>query len=346
MTRPFLQAMFERLAAKVEANLVFADQLGYAGYFEFKGGRRTFFKGTSFDLNPQGASKVASDKDYCAKILKHLGYTVPDGILIFSPEYRSRFAQTSPEFYHHLIGLEEAVAVSQSWGFPLFVKPNDESEGLGVSRVYDMRQLVDDVQTLFSWTERVLVQKPLAGNDFRLVVLDGEIISAYQRRPFAIRGNGECSVRKLIDEKIAEQQASGRGKKLTRDEPRIWRELNHLGHDFDFVPAAGSVLTLLPNANLSTGGDAEEFTEGVHKSYREFCASIARDMNLSICGVDLITDDLTSPMENATVLELNSAPGLNNFAATGKRENETVERLYEKILLHLRDRNSRVGPTC
>jgi D-alanine-D-alanine ligase-like ATP-grasp enzyme len=337
MTKPFLQSLFEKLADKLEARVIFADEFGYAGYFQFKSGLRTFFKGTSFDINPQGASKIAADKDYCAKIMKRLGYSVPEGVLIFSPEYRSRFERSNPQLHSQLIGLEAAIETSGKWEFPLFVKPNDESEGLGVSRAYDVRQLVDDVQSLFSWSERVLVQKALIGNDFRLVLLDGELISAYQRRPLQIRGDGARSIRNLLDDKIAELQANGRGKRFQREDPRIWRELHRLGYDFEYVPEVDEVLRLLPNANLSTGGEATDLTDVVHESYKKYCSSIASDMNLRLCGIDLITDDLSRPMQTATVLELNSEPGLNNFAATGKRENVAVEKLYEKILTHLRD---------
>jgi D-alanine-D-alanine ligase-like ATP-grasp enzyme len=218
--KPLLQDILERLGRKLDAKVIFADQFGYAGYIEFESGHRTFFKGTSFDLNPQGASRIAAGKDYVAKILKRLEYEVPDGILLVSAEYRQSFQYRNPAIYESLSGLESALKFAEVAGFPLFVKPNEESEGRGVSRVYHERQLVDDIQTLFSLTDQVLVQKPLVGHDFRVVVLDGEIISAYRRYPFRVRGDGQRSIRSLIDAKIIELHMAERGKKINATD---WR---------------------------------------------------------------------------------------------------------------------------
>lgn len=336
MPRPYLQELLERLAAKLAFKVAFADNFGYAGYIEFENGQRTFFKGTSFDINPQAASRIAADKDYAAKLLQGFGYKVPEGILVFSPRYRAPFERLNREIYNQLGGLEQAIEFAAHAGFPLFVKPNEESEGRGVSRVYDIRQLVDALHELFSWTDHVLVQKPIAGNEFRVVVLDGEIISAYQRWPLQICGDGCLTIRELLAQKIVLLRANNRGKKIEPNDWRIQRELTHQHRRFDDIPIANEVVSLLPNANLSTGGEAEDLTERIHSSYRDYCASVTRDMGVMLCGVDLMAPNITESLSSPTVLEINSAPGLNNFAASGPLQGEIVERLYEKVLDRLK----------
>jgi D-alanine-D-alanine ligase-like ATP-grasp enzyme len=338
MAPSFMQELLEKIADRISARAVFADDFGYAGFIEFENGHRTFFKGTSFDINGLGSSKIAADKDYAAKFLRRLGYPVPEGILVFAPRYRAKFERSNRDFYDHLDGLEKALEFADESGFPLFVKPNEESEGRGVSRVYDRRQLVDELQLLFHSSDRVLVQRPLAGGDFRVVVLDGEVISAYQRFALQVTGDGASTVRQLVDSRITGLRAGGRGKKIDPADPRIHRELADQGIRFDEIPPAGKLITLLPNANLSTGGEAKDLTASIHATYREFCASVARDMGLALCGVDLIAPDITQPLQQATVLEINSAPGLNNFSTSGSDQAIVVEKLYEKLLFRLRDR--------
>ena len=161
MKRSPFQDLIERVALKLNAQVIFVDEFGYAGRIEFGRGLRTYFKGTAFDINPQGAANIASDKDYAAKFLGQLGYLVPEGVLIFSARSRTSFERLNREVYNDLGGIETAIEFSRRVGFPLFVKPNEESEGRGVTRVYNIRQLTDDLQGLFSWCDQVLVQRPL-----------------------------------------------------------------------------------------------------------------------------------------------------------------------------------------
>src|ERR1700758_1265157 len=86
----FLPKLLAELAGEFGAVLYQEPEYGYVGYLEFPNGRRFFFRGTSFDLNPQGASAVAEDKDYCARLLSHFGYRVPEGVLLFAPRYRQQ----------------------------------------------------------------------------------------------------------------------------------------------------------------------------------------------------------------------------------------------------------------
>lgn len=55
----------------------------YAGQIEFEDGRRKYFKGTCFDLNPLGAAKIAKDKAYATFFMRRLGYKTVEGGIVF-----------------------------------------------------------------------------------------------------------------------------------------------------------------------------------------------------------------------------------------------------------------------
>src|SRR5262249_53157383 len=66
------------------------------------------------------------------------------------------------------------------------------------------------------------------------------------------------------------------------------------------------------NGNLSTGGTAADVTERVHPEVAARAAEAARAVGLDIAGVDVVTTDVTRPLEEVggAVVEDNAAPGL------------------------------------
>ena len=55
-------------------------------------------------------------------------------------------------------------------------------------------------------------------------------------------------------------------------------------------------------------------------------------MCLKLCGVDILTPDITKPLNDYNIIEINAAPGLDNYAFIGKKQNKRVDDLYLKIL--------------
>lgn len=55
-------------------------------------------------------------------------------------------------------------------------------------------------------------------------------------------------------------------------------------------------------------------TDKIHKDYAELGIKIAQDLNLNLCGIDI-----SKSMENYIILEVNSSPGLDNYAYSGKK---------------------------
>ena len=95
--------------------------------------------------------------------------------------------------------------------------------------------------------------------------------------------------------------------------------LDSLGLDDHSVPAAGQVVTLRRNANMSTGGTSKDVTELVHPEVAEMCRRAAAVSGLDICGIDLRLADISAPLQDraghgpaqaCAVLELNACPGL------------------------------------
>lgn len=168
-----------------------------------------------------------------------------------------------------------------------------------------------------------------------MVVLDKEVISAYERIPLNIIGDGKKSIQQLLEMKQHQFIAAKRGTCINTDDPRVAEKLRRQGLTFHSVPFLHERIFLLNNANLSSGGDVVDVIASVNPAFREFAIRLTSDMNLRLSGVDLMIDGhiSESPVPGKYwVLEINAAPGLDHYAKTGKTQEKIVEELYLRVL--------------
>lgn len=324
-----LGKLLKRIAPRIGASVFLEPEWGIAGQITFRSGKKSYFRYNALDLNLVGASEVAKDKDYANLFMDRLGYpVVPGSRTFFSKEWAEAIGAS-----HRTI--DNAYAYAKRLGFPVVVKPNSGSQGAGVAVVYNRREFYRAMRAIFKEDRVGLVQRPVRRKDYRLVVLDNEVISAYERIPLNIVGDGKTSIQRLLWRKQRQFIAAKRGTHIKIDDPRIAEKLKRQGLSFRSVVSRKERIFLLDNANLSSGGDALDVTMKVSPAFRELAVRLTNDMNLRLCGVDLMVNgDISEPPRTGKhwVLEINSAPGLDHYAKIGKAQEKIVEELYLKIL--------------
>lgn len=180
------------------------------------------------------------------------------------------------------------------------------------------------------------MQQKLSGRDYRVVVLDGAIISAYERIPLSVVGDGKHAVRELLTRVQKRFVSSGRGTHIDLDDPRFVEKLQRQHMTMESVLDEGERIFLLDNANLSSGGESVDVTNLVHAKFREICIRLAHDMGLRLCGVDLLIEgSIEESPKKWWILEVNHAPGPDHYATTGMKQRKIVESLYTRILLSM-----------
>jgi cyanophycin synthetase len=265
------------------------------------------------------ASEIASDKALTKTILSQASIPVPHAVIVRTQD--------------------EAVTALQEIGPPLVVKPLDGNQGKGVSLNLTTS---DDMRHAFQiardYSRSVLVEEMLMGRDYRVLVVDGQMVAASERRPPSIIGNGQRTIAELIEiENRNPLRGEGHEKPLTRIsiDPIFIARLEKQGLTLESVPSQGETVFLRESANLSTGGTAVDVTDRVHPDVARTCERAARAVGLDICGVDLVLEDITKPMAGGKggVVEVNAAPGLRMHLhpAEGKPRDvgaKIVEMLY------------------
>ena len=324
-----LGKLLRKIAPKIGARVVLEPNWEIAGQIIFKSGKASYFRYSTLDINSVGSADIAKDKDYANFFIERWGYpVVPDSKTFCSEEFASMIS----EMDH---GPAEAADYARKLGFPVVVKPNSSSQGRGVCVAMNDEELSVALEEAFSMDRVIIVQRYLTGRDYRVVVLGDRVISAYQRLPLMVIGDGELTISDLLRQKTRQFIEDKRNCKSDFDDPRIDVKLTQQGLSRASVLPMGRQVFLLDNANLSTGGTSIDVTDAVHPEFQRLCVDLTRKMGLKLCGVDLMIDgDIAAVPEEGKwwVLEINAAPGLDNYVRTGDKQRDLVEQLYLEVL--------------
>lgn len=324
MKLPFITKCLIDVAPQIDAHVIPEPEYGFVGQILFKNGQQSLFKGSFFGLNSNGASKISSDKGYSYYFLKKMGFSIPKTQTFFSEALNEKLTTKR--------GIKEGYAYAQSLGFPVIVKPNDESWGRDVAKVYNKKDFFQFANTILAYSRVFLVQEFCTGRDYRIVVLDDKVYCTYERIPLAITGDGHSTIDTLLQTKQEALKESGRLSFINTADPRMLNKLLQKDLTLDSILADKEKITLLDNANLSNGGMAIDWSNRIHPSYQNLAINITKAMGLRLCGVDVITTDISKPANNYHVIEINSAPGLHNYASLGASQLQTTKKLYLDIL--------------
>lgn len=324
-----LGQMLKKIVPRMGATVLVEPEHGIVGQITFKSGQRSYFRYNTLDLNPMGSSEIAKDKDYSNFFMKKMGYPTIPGKTFFSDQWAEAIGAPHRN-------IDAAYRYAQKLKFSVIVKPNSKSQGVGVALVHNKIEFYKCVRAIFKIDRIVLVQKQVLGKDYRIVVLDKKIISAYERIPLNVVGNGKFTIKQLLDAKQKQFVASSRDTQIKTDDPRIVMKLKYQKLSFKSTPEKGRVIYLLDNANLSTGGDSIDVTGCVHPEFKKLAIKLTHDMGLRMCGVDLmIGGDIGQPPNKFWVIEINSSPGLDHYAKMGRDQERIVEDLYFEVLKHI-----------
>lgn len=211
-------------------------------------------------------------------------------------------------------------------GFPLVIKPVDGNHGRGITvniQNYEEALVAFHAAKQSSNSGAIIVEKFITGEDYRLLVINNKLVAAAKRTPAHVIGDGKSTVQELIDE-VNKDPRRGYGHENVLTQITV-NELTKTiikdaGYTLDSVIAKDERLILKDTANLSTGGTAEDVTDILHPANVSMAERISKIIDLDICGIDVMTTDITQPLSDTggAVLEVNAGPGFRMHLAPTK----------------------------
>ena len=219
----------------------------------------------------------------------------------------------------------------------IVIKPKSTNFGLGITIIKDNtdpRIFERAIDIAFESDSSILIEEFIAGKEFRIFVMNDEVVGILHRVPANVTGDGIQSVRNLVIEKNKDP-LRGKGYHTPLEKIQLGEAesifLKAQGKDFDTIPGENEIVFLRENSNISTGGDSIDFTDDIPDSYKEIAILSAKALGVKITGLDMIIPDYTqeATSENYAIIELNFNPAIHIHCHPFKGKNR---KLNEKLL--------------
>ncbi len=283
---------------KIKVKQVDPNFLTFA--LEYKNKRHYIFS-KKIGINLGNASLI-SNKFLTNKILKNIGISAPKSFL----------CQNVAEV--------KKLLKQKKINFPFVVKPFDYSMGIGVTaNITDLNMLEFAFSRINKYWQKMktkkakkrlfIVEEHINGNDYRILVLKNKVIAGTCRAFPEIIGNGKDNIKQLIIKYYQSLEYFKKKNKEAVFDRELLRNLKSQKVELNQILAKGKKIRLRQTANIFGGGIAINVTDKIHPFYKKIALKAAKELELNITGVDLMTEDISKKGPYA-IIEMNSFPSL------------------------------------
>jgi len=308
---------------------------GYVTKINYIDGSNRITNGNDIGVNLASATHLAKDKGHTKLLLNAIGINTPEGRDFIMPwwadEIGINYSDNEKLPGHQIIDADKYIA--NVIKYPVYIKPVSGSLGRGIHKVFDSNEL-DEVLEDYN-TSRVkvaVIEKSIDYPDYRLVVMDDELIFANLRLPFSVVGDGESTIMDLIMKTREEHINFGREIKIKEDDPRILVNLDRQNLAIDSILKNNQILKLLNISNLSAGGTSEEVKGDINERWIGIASYIANNFGLRLIGLDIAIENIKDYDSDYSVIEVNSSPGFNHYAMSGYEQEKKVSDFIRRVI--------------
>lgn len=289
------------------------------------GERATRVLGHRVPLDDLVTDRISGDKPFVLRLAEQAGVPVTE--------------------YHcfTLDGLTDAWSFVEASPLPCVVKPATEGGASKGVTSYVSRPRTFRRAALFASlvSSELMVERVVAGEAYRLLYLDGEMIHAVRRRGVRLpEADGDSTIAQ-----IAQREHPG----LPLHDPVVVATLSGQGLSSASVPPAGESILL---RNLPVGNDGgpepptaydENVTDEIAPALEDELRRVVDAVGSRYAGVDIITTDPSQPLSKSggAFIELNTSPGLHQHYQ--HHEDEHAHALAVTILGRALDGRSPSG---
>jgi hypothetical protein len=255
-----------------------------------------------YPQNDATASALASDKYFTNAILGRAGVAMLGGEYFF---LQDRHRAHRPAGHER----DDALACFRGLGGAAFVKPLLGSRGDFAQALHDEASLVRYLDEVSRYYDSILIQPIVSGIEYRMFLLDDELVYAARKYPPSVLGDGARSIRDLL---------------IAHNEGLRSRGLSPVamtsGYDASLqaVLPKGERWDIPGRMNLSAGG-----TMVLEPPRSGAALALARKavgaLGLRVAAVDMFTDIGGDPAA-IRVIEVNSNPSIRLLEQSGRSD--------------------------
>ncbi|MCQ8212672.1 bifunctional glutamate--cysteine ligase GshA/glutathione synthetase GshB [Cetobacterium somerae] len=233
--------------------------------------------------------------------------------------------------------IEEAKADYRKYKAGIVIKPKSTNFGLGITifkEEFSKEDYEKALEIAFKEDSSILIENFVKGKEYRVFVIGDEVVGILHRVPANVRGDGERSIKELVEEKNLDP-LRGVGYKTPLEKIKLEDPeklfLKGQGLTIEYIPKKDEVVYLRENSNISTGGDSLDYTDDILDVYKKIAIKASKAVGAKICGVDMMIEDIKNPnpIDNYAIIELNFNPAIHIHCYPYKGKNRN---LGEKIL--------------
>ncbi|NKB47824.1 MAG: hypothetical protein GKS02_00520 [Alphaproteobacteria bacterium] len=263
------------------------------------------------------AFALSSNKATTARMLSEIGLPVPEQQVVGSGK--------------------DAVTAAEAIGYPVVVKPLDSDFGLGVTvGLTDSKGVQAAFKRARQYRRGVIVESFIAGDDHRLLIVNGKMVAATVRVPAHVTGDGKHTIDELVEEMNRDPRRGEKGLKWIPQlefDNETTRMLAEAGHSRETIPTAGEIVHMRTASNMAAGGTAIDVTDEVHPDNRRMAIWAAAALSIDVAGVDFITPDISKSYKelDGAICEVNTTPGLSPHVVAENIQRDVASPIIEAM---------------
>ncbi|MCD5382325.1 MAG: hypothetical protein LR017_03345 [Candidatus Pacebacteria bacterium] len=221
------------------------------------------------------------------KVLKELTYKTIPSFCVHLKEYKS---------LHNLL----EVAKRKVKTYPVIIKPDTGARGLHIDIAENFSQLSRSIKKLHTAKKDFLVQQILKHDEYRILIINGEVRVMHKKEPHAVVGDGTTPLGTLLNGV----------KKQKKDDVVIKWHMRETGF---------STNTILPKGvrfpyHLTRASSPDYYeTERIPKSIVKWTKKLSDSISTQTIGIDIFVPDALCNTDAYIIIELNANPAFAYF---------------------------------
>jgi D-alanine-D-alanine ligase-like ATP-grasp enzyme len=164
------------------------------------------------------------------------------------------------------------------------------------------------------WGRELLVERQGQGEEYRVLVLEGEVLDVLRRRPPRVTGDGRSTIAELIEAENGRRAASGGGNGMFPIDIDLdcLLTLRSEGLSLDSVPARDATVAVKRAANENGPQENESVADAAGAGFRDEMRFAATALGVRLASIEVIAPGIHEPLGGCggTIIEVNTTPGL------------------------------------